>query len=144
MARPDKVYASYRGIVSAVAIAGQFGAAAASEDLALVKRDGSGNLVVATQGDAEGIIWTPEGKASSSVASFLSAAAGAKMTVFTMAQFTDVEGDLGLTAGAVLWSTAAGDVVFAVPAAPIQKVGFVMLNDTGVDLRLVMNISLLD
>ncbi len=111
----------------------------------MVRRDANGLLVVATQGTAEGVIWTPEGKASTAVANYYDAAIGSKMTVFMIAQFTDIEGDAGLTDGAVLWSTAGGDVVFAAPGTgTVQKVGFVCVNDTGVDSRLVINVPLAD
>jgi hypothetical protein len=79
------------------------------------------------------------------VAGFLDAAIGARVTVFSHAVFTDIEGDAGLTAGAVLWSTAGGDVVFAAPGTgTVQKVGFV---EAGADTnkpQLVLNISLAD
>ena len=52
MSRPDKVYSRFRGVVkSDTAIAGVFGPTGA-EDLALVKIDAGGELVLAGQGEA--------------------------------------------------------------------------------------------
>jgi len=126
MSRPDKITGRFRGVVAqATAIAGVFGPAG-SEDLALVKIDGSGELVLATQGEAVGVIVTTEGKASSSVANFRTAAAGSVVTVYTHCEIVDD----GATVGDEYWSTAAGDVVTVVPGAtPVQKVGVVLNND---------------
>lgn len=142
MARPDKVMGRFRGVVASD-ITGLFGTGdgAGLEDLVLVKSDAAGKLIVATQGTAEGVIWTPEGKAETGVANFFVAAAGTVMTVFTMAEFTDTEGDATNFAVAVeLWSTAAGDVVTAVPLTPIQKVARTYLNIKG-GVRTVFSIS---
>ncbi len=126
MSRPDKVTSRFRGVVAqATAIAGVFGPAG-TEDLALVRIDANGELIVAVQGEAMGVIVTTEGKASSSVANFRTAAAGSVVTVYTHCEIVDDGG----TAGDELWSTAAGDVVTVVPAGtPIQKVGMTLLND---------------
>ncbi len=126
MSRPDKITGRFRGVVAqATAIAGVFGPAG-SEDLALVKMDGNGELVLATQGEAVGVIVTTEGKASSSVANFLTAAAGSVVTVYTHCEIVDDSA----TVGDEYWSTAAGDVVTVVPAGtPVQKVGVVLNND---------------
>lgn len=138
MSRPEKIYGRFRGVVkSDTAIAGVFGPLG-SEDLALVKVDAGGELVLAGQGEAEGIIMTTEGKADSGVANFLTAAAGAVVTVYTNAEFADT----GLTAGDKLWSAAAGDVATAATAVPTQPVGMVVLNDPGKGgERLVVNIA---
>jgi len=126
MSRPDKVRAEFRGVVkSDTAIAGVFGPTGL-EDLVLVKADSGGELVLATQATAEGLIVTTEGKADSGVANFLTAAAGAVVTVYTHVEIVDDSG----VAGDELWSTAAGDVVTTVPAAGIvQPVARTILND---------------
>lgn len=138
MARPDKIMGRFRGVVAA-AITGQFGDATAP-DLALVMSDASGNLIVATEGIAEGVIWTPEGKASTEVANYNVAAAGSVMTVFTLAEFSDVESETLFAAGDTLWSSAAGDAVIAAPTIK-QRVGVVYANEKGTE-RLVFNIAL--
>lgn len=125
MSRPDKVTARFRGrVAAATAIAGVFGPTG-DEDLALVKMDGNGELVLADQGEALGLIVTTEGKSDSGVANFLTAAAGSIVTVYTACE---IVGD-GATVGDEYWSTAAGDVVVAAPTTPIQKVGFVLNSD---------------
>lgn len=125
MSRPDKVTGRFRGVVAdATPIAGVFGPTGA-EDLALVKLDANGQLVVAGQGEAIGIIWTPEGKADPTVANFTTAAAGSVVTVYTHAEFQDT----GDTAGDVLWSSASGGVVTTEPLAPIQPVAFCAAKD---------------
>jgi hypothetical protein len=124
MSRPDKVTSRFRGVVGASNIAGQFGPTG-EEDLALVKLDANGELVVADQGEALGVIWTPEGKADPTVANFRSAISGSVVTVYTHAEFTDT----GLTVGDELWSTTGGDVVTSAPITPTQKVGFVVNKD---------------
>lgn len=146
MARPDKVRVEFRGTVAAATdIDGVFGAGAGSEDLALVKRDANGQLILANQGEAEGIIWTPEGKADTGVANYLRAHAGSRVTVYSHAEFVDIEGDALLTEGAALWSTASGDVVAAAPGTgTAQKVGFVLEGGDTNKPRLVVNISLAD
>jgi len=125
MSRPDKVTSRFRGVVAqATAIVGVFGPAG-SEDLALVKMDANGELVLAAQGDALGVIVTTEGKASSGVANFLTAGAGSVVTVYTHCEIVDD----GATVGDQYWSTAAGDVVTVAPATPTQQVAWVMKND---------------
>lgn len=139
MARPDKVMGRFRGVIGATAITGQFGDAT-TPDLALVMSDASGTLVVATEGIAEGVIWTPEGKADPTVADFNVAAVGSVVTVFTLAEFSDVESETLFAAGDTLWSSAAGDAVIASPTIK-QRVGVVYANEKGTE-RLVFNIAL--
>ncbi len=138
MSRPDKIYARFRGVVKTdTAIAGVFGPSGL-EDMALVKVDSGGEIVLAGKGEALGAIITTEGKAHSGVASFRTAAAGAVVTVYTNAEFQDA----GLTVGDEIWSIAAGDVQTSAPAVPTQKVGFTVLNDAAKGgHRLVINIA---
>jgi len=139
MARPDKVMGRFRGVVASD-ITGQFGNSSGNEDLALVKSDASGNLIVSVEGDAEGVIWTPEGKADPTVADFNVAKAGSVVTVFTLAEFSDIEADTNFAAGDTLWSSAAGDIVTASPTTP-QRVAVCYANEKGTE-RLVFNIAL--
>lgn len=143
MARPDKVYARFRGVVAAN-LTGIWGDDAAP-DLICVDINGSGQLVAAAQGLAKGVIWTPEGKASPEVANYNVALAGSVMTVFTMAElvgsFTENTSGAALTAGESVWSIAAGSVDDAAPGAGVvQKIGFMVDSDVGGD-RLVLNVS---
>lgn len=142
MARPDKVMGRFRGVVD-TDLTGLFGTGdgAGLEDLILVKSDSSGLLIVATQGTAEGVIWTPEGKADPTVTDFFVAQAGSVMTVFTLAEFSDTEGDTtNFAVGVELWSTAAGDVVTSVTATPSQKVARTYANEKG-GVRTVFSIT---
>jgi len=136
MSRPDKVYARFRGHVkSDTAITGLFGT---GSDLVCVTTDGSGDIVLAGEGLAEGVIWTPEGKADSGVANFNVAAAGAVVTVYTNAEFVGT----GLTVGDKIWSTAVGDVQNSATSVPTQQIGMVVNNDPAKGgERFVVNIS---
>lgn len=133
MARPDKVYVRFRGVVAAN-LTGVFGDT--TPDLIAVDLDASGQLVAAAAGEAKGIIWTPEGKASTDVANFNVALAGSVMTVFVAAEFvSDAWASPVLAAGDDVFSAAAGDVA----TTGTQLVGFMVDSDEGGD-RLVVNI----
>lgn len=134
MARPDKVFVAFRGIV-ATNIGGVFG----DGDLVTVKNDGSGKLVVAGAGEAEGVIWTPEGKSDSSVSNFKTVTTNQVVTVYQIAQFTDTT---GLADGDVIWTAASGDVVTSEPAATAtrQKIGMVFTGDN-TESRLMINVG---
>jgi hypothetical protein len=128
MARLDKTFVEVRATVkSDTAIAGVFGDDT-NPNLACVALDANGELVLAGEGAALGVIDTTEGKADSSVPGFLSAAAGSVVTVFKVAQFVEVT-DAGLTAGDPIYSAAAGDVATSPPAS-VQKIGDVMKEST--------------
>lgn len=134
MARPDKVFVAFRGI-AATNIGGVFG----DTDLVCVKNDGSGKLVVAGAGEAEGVIWTPEGKSDSGVTNFKTVTTDQVVTVYAIAQFT---GTTGLADGDVIWTAASGDVVTSEPAttATRQKIGMVFTGDN-TESRLNINVG---
>jgi len=137
MARIDKVYVRFRGVVASN-ITGVFGDTV--PDLACVDLDASGLLVVSAAAQAKGVIWTPEGKSDSGVANFNVALAGSVMTVMIAAEIT---GDIlspTLTAGDEIWSAAAGDVVDSVPANPAQLIGYSVASSEG-DPRLILNVA---
>lgn len=142
MARPDKVYARFRGVVAAN-LTGVWGDDAAP-DLINVAVNGSGLLVAAGKGLAEGVIWTPEGKANPDVANYNVALAGSVMTVFVIAEFVGTFDEdtsaAALTAGEGVWSIAAGSVDDAAPAAPTQKIGQMVASDEG-GVRLFLNVG---
>lgn len=141
MARPDKIYARFRGVVAAN-LTGVWGDDTAP-DLICVKSDGSGLLVAADQGEAEGVIWTPEGKSDSGVANFNVALAGSVMTVFVGAEFVGTFDEAStaeaLTAGDGVWSADSGTISDSAPAAPVQKIGQMFASDEG-DARLFLNV----
>lgn len=143
MARPDKVYARFRGVVASN-LTGVWGDDDAP-DLINVTVDGSGLLVAAGQGLALGVIWTPEGKAHDGVADYNVALAGSVMTVFVIAEFVgtfdeDTSG-AALVAGEGVWSIAAGSVDDAAPGAGVvQRIGTMVASDEG-GPRLVLNVS---
>lgn len=133
MARPDKVYTRFRGVVAAD-LTGVFGDTV--PDLICVDIDGNGQLVAAALDSVKGIIWTPEGKASPDVADFNVAKAGSVMTVFVAAEFvSDAWASPALAAGDEVFSAAAGDVA----TTGTQLVGFMVDSDEGGD-RLVVNV----
>lgn len=134
MARPDKVFVAFRGI-AATNIGGVFG----DTDLVCVKNDGSGKLVVAGAGEAEGVIWTPEGKSDSSVSNYKTVSTNQVVTVYQIAQFT---GTTGLADGDIVWTAASGDIATSEPAATAtrQKIGVVFTGDN-TESRLMVNIG---
>ncbi len=131
MARPDKVYTRFRGVVAAD-LTGVFGDAT-TPDLIAVDIDGSGQLIAAGAGEAKGVIWTPEGKANTDVANYNVALAGSVMTVFVAAEIVETE----FSAGDEVFSAAAGD---STTTGPGQMLGFVVDSDEGGD-RLVLNVT---
>lgn len=131
MARPDKVYVRFRGVVAAN-LTGVFGSTV--PDLICVDIDANGQLVAAAAGAAKGIIWTPEGKASPDVANFNVALAGSVMTVFTRAEFvSDVWASPALDDGDDVFSAASGDVA----TTGTQQIGFMVDSDEGGDRLIV-------
>ena len=122
----------FRAVASASidAEAGVWGSA----DLLCVTLDSSGELILATAGDGDGVIWTSEGRKGVSVPA--SVIGGKKYTVFTNAEFTeaDLAASPALSAGDFLYATAAGDVT-ASPATGDIYVAAV------VDDRLLVNIG---
>lgn len=142
MARIDKVYTRFRGVVASD-ITGIWGDDAAP-DLACVIIDSSGELIVSTAGNAQGVIWTPEGKSEPGVANYNVALAGSVMTVLVNAELTgtfdeDTSAD-AILVGESIWSGAAGTIVNSVPAAPTQLIGFMAASASG-DPRVILNIG---
>lgn len=89
-------------------------------DMLCVQLNTSGEIIVAaTLADAEGVIWTPEGRRSD-IANYKSVMGGKHYTVFTFAEFVEVEvGNTSpaLSAGDSVWATTGGDVVVEGSAA---------------------------
>jgi hypothetical protein len=142
MARPDKVYSRFRAVVGTAALTGQFGGPSAAKELICVETGTDGKLYASDQGAAEGVVWTPEGKADPTVSNYNVAPIGSTVTVFTSAEFTD---DLDtLVAGDKVWSAASGGIVESAPGTgTVQKIGMVVTDDTGDD-RLIINVPLAD
>jgi hypothetical protein len=119
--------------VAAAALDGEAGVWG-DADLLCVTLDSSGELILSSAGDCDGVLWTSEGRKASSVPATV--IGGKKYTVFTNAEF--VEADLAaspaLSAGDRLYATALGDIT-ASPATLDIFVGVV------VDDRLLINIS---
>lgn len=137
MARPDKVYTRFRGVVAAD-LTGVWGDTT-TPDLICVDIDANGQLVAAGAGAAKGVIWTPEGKSDDSVADFNVALAGSVMTVFTSAEIVGTLDATPLTAGDEVWSAAAGDVTETDPGVGGQMIGFMADSDEGDD-RLILRV----
>jgi hypothetical protein len=143
MARPDKVYSRFRGVVAAN-LTGVWGTDAAPE-LINVTTDASGLLIAAGQGLALGVIWTPEGKSDPAVANYNVALAGSVMTVFVCAElvgdFTENTSAASLEVGEGVWSVASGSVDDAAPGAGVvQKIGHMVASDEGAP-RLFLNVA---
>ena len=137
MARPDKVYVRFRGVVLADLL-GLWGSAV--PDLLCVDVDAAGLLVASAADVAKGVIWTPEGKSDSGVANFNTALAGSTMTVYVNAEFTGDFASPTLTAGEEVWSAAAGDVVDSDPGIGGQLIGFMAASAEG-DPRFILNLG---
>lgn len=132
MARPDKVYVRFRGVVAAN-LTGVFGSTV--PDLICVDVDGNGQLVAAGAAAAKGVIWTPEGKSDPSVANYNVALAGSVMTVFQRAEFvSDVWASPTLDDGDDVFSAAAGDVA----TTGTQQIGIMVDSDEGGDRLILM------
>ncbi len=138
MARPDKVYTRFRGVVAGSNLIGTWGSTV--PDLLCVDLDASGLLVASAADVAKGVIWTPEGKSDSGVANFNSALAGSTMTVYVNAEFTGVFASPALVAGEEVWSAAAGDIVDADPGIGGQLIGFMAASAEG-DPRFILNLG---
>ena len=119
--------------VAAAALDGESGVWG-SADLLCVTLDSSGELILSSAGDCDGVLWTSEGRKAGSVPADV--IGGKKYTVFTNAEF--VEADLAaspaLSAGDRLYATALGDVT-ASPATLDIFVGLV------IDDRLLINVN---
>ncbi len=105
-----------------------------SADMLCVTLDSSGELILSSAGDCDGVIWTSEGRKAASVPAEV--IGGKKYTVFTNAEFTeaDLAASPALSAGDRLYATDLGDIT-ASPAALDIFIGVV------VDDRLVVNVS---
>lgn len=135
MSRPDRLFVEHRAVVGTTAIDGVFG----STDLVCVKSDATGKLVLADQGEAEGIIWTPEGKSESGLASYKTATAGSKYTVMQVAQIVEAA---DIAVGLSIWSVDSGAVSTSAPGTgTVQKLGTAYYGDNG-EVRLFVNVSL--
>ena len=113
------------------ATAGAWGEA----DMLCVQFDASGDLIVSAAGDnCDGVIWVSEGRLAASIPATV--IGGKKYTVFTNAEFTeaDLAASPALSAGDVIYATAAGDIT-ATPANGDIYVG------TVVGERLLVNIN---
>ncbi len=137
MARPDKVYTRFRGVVDAD-LTGTWGATI--PDMLCVNLDAAGLLVASAADVAKGVIWTPEGKSDAGVANFNVALAGSTMTVFINAEFTGEFVSPTLAVGDEVWSAALGDVVDADPGIGGQLIGFMAASAEG-DPRFVLNLG---
>jgi hypothetical protein len=103
-------------------------------DLLCVTLDSSGELILASAGDCDGVIWTNEGRKVQSIPA--SVIGGKKYTVFTNAEFAeaDLAASPALSPGDRLYATALGDIT-TTPATLDIFVGVV------VDSRLLINVS---
>ena len=84
------------------------------DDLLCVKLDASGDLILATAGACDGVIWVPEGRKQISEVTQNEVIGGRKYTVFTFAELVDTDtatGPAAWVAGDIFYGTAAGDVL---------------------------------
>lgn len=111
--------------------AGAFG----DGDLLCVAFDGSGELVLSDGTDVAGVIWTRESKTNADIANFKQVVGGRVYTVFSRAEFVEMEQGDNPGAGTALYGAAAGDV--GATGVGLVFVGWV--DDSGSRLILAVN-----
>ena len=115
-------------------------------DLLCVKVDGSGELIVATALECDGVIWLPESRthASQTLANFQQAIGGKVYTVFTWAEIQEMT---NVAVGDKVYAGAAGVVTIgtgATSTADAVFLGIVLPDDTvpgGAGIRMVLNVG---
>jgi len=115
-------------------------------DMLCVALNAAGEIILATNNDVIGVIWTPEGRKTPATGSaHKNVIGGRKYTVFSRAEF--VESEVGssptLTNGDLIYATALGDVLIVGMAVGDQFVGYVAADLNGTGSRLVVDIGLL-
>lgn len=110
------------------------------DDLLCVKFDANGELVAATAGACDGVIWTSEGRKQDSGVTETAIIGGRKYTVFTFAELVDTDtatGPAAWVAGDVFYGTAAGDVLESASAT----VGDIYIGTVLADGRFILNVN---
>ena len=109
--------------VAAAALDGEAGVWG-SGDMLCVQFDGSGDLILAAAGDNFiGVIKTNEGRKDLGLATDKEVIGGRKYTVFTNAEFTEVDiaASPTMAAGAVFYATALGDLIIEASATLLDR-----------------------
>jgi hypothetical protein len=115
-------------------------------DLLCVDFDANGELIVnAAVGTAKGVIYTPEGRRDSTVATFKQVIAGKVYTVLTFAEIQEMANSTSpvFAAGDPVYAAAGGDVTNASAVGAIY-LGQILPDDTvpgGAGLKLVLNVN---
>jgi hypothetical protein len=110
-----------------------------------VALDASGQLILATNDDVVGVIWTPEGRKVAADDSHKDVIGDRKYTVFTRAEFVEVDtaASPALTAGDKIYATANGDVLDTGMTTGDVFVGAVIADANDAGGRLLIDIGLL-
>jgi hypothetical protein len=110
-------------------------------DLLCVKFDATGDLILATAGACDGVIWTLEGRNTALTGSTVNEVIGGrKYTVFTFAELVDTDtatGPAAWVAGDVFYGTAAGDVL----ESASSTAGDIYIGTVLGDGRFILNIN---
>lgn len=114
-------------------------------DMLCVALDASGQLIAANNDDVIGVIWTPEGRKTASDDSHKDVIGDRKYTVFTRAEFVEVDtaASPALTAGDLIYATASGDVLDTGMTTGDVFVGMVVADANDAGGRLIVDIDLL-
>jgi len=114
-------------------------------DMLCVALDASGQLILATNNDVVGVIWTPEGRKVAADGSHKDVIGDRKYTVFTRAEFVEVDtaASPALTAGDKIYATASGDVLDTGMTTGDVFVGAVIADANDAGGRLLIDIGLL-
>lgn len=123
-------------------------------DLLCVTFDAAGDLIIGTAVTTRGVIWVPEGRKDTTVASYNNVIGGKMYTVFTWAIIQEMEIGTSptLDEGDAVFAAAAGDVINIAAGTPTGAgagaiyIGQVLNDETrpgavGTGLRLVLNVN---
>lgn len=138
---------------AAAALDGQAGVWG-NADLLCVTFDAAGDLIIGGLATTRGVIWVPEGRKDTSVASYDNVVGGRMYTVFTWAVIQEMEIGTSPTMdeGDSVWAAASGDVLnVAAGTATGAGAGAIylgqILNDetrpgaVGTGLRMILNVN---
>lgn len=123
-------------------------------DLLCVTFDAAGDLIIGTAVTTRGVIWVPEGRKDTTIASYNNVIGGKMYTVFTWAVIQEMEIGTSptLDEGDAVYAAAGGDVINIAAGTPTGAgagaiyIGQVLNDETrpgavGTGLRLILNVN---
>lgn len=123
-------------------------------DLLCVTFDAAGDLIIGAAATTRGVIWVPEGRKDTTIASYNNVIGGKMYTVFTWAIIQEMEIGTSptLDEGDAVFAAAAGDVINIAAGTPAGAgagaiyIGQVLNDETrpgavGTGLRLILNVN---